>query len=141
MRASLIIVAITLASSAALAGTRLAIESIAVDGQEIRKLQCTLQKGGLFAGAALVGTIAKHKKALDACGPKGEAAVIDFTWAGGNTTKVSVTKASSKKAGACIAKVFQEMKPTLAGTCSAVVLVGDAKKSNAAADALVPAAE
>ena len=136
MRAALLLLAVLTVALTAAAETTLSVGEMTVDGQVMQDLSCKLSKGGFLVTAVLVGTIAKHKAALDRCGPAGEAFRVSFTWSGSKTTDVQVLAASREKGKQCVASIFRKMRPTLEGTCTAVVLTGDVDAARAAATKL-----
>jgi hypothetical protein len=111
----------------------LTIDEMTVNGQVMQNLSCKMSKGGFLTTTVLVATIAQQKKALDRCGPQGEAFDVAFTWSGGKTTNVEVRAASREKGKQCVAKAFQKMRPSLEGSCTAIVLTGKTDAAKAAA--------
>jgi hypothetical protein len=132
--ALLAFVAFTPASAAG--KTRVSVGSLTVDGLAVRALVCDLDDGGMFAVMAVVGALAKKKKTLDACAPKGGAFRVAWTWAGGKTTTAEVKASSLSKKDACVAKALRKASTGPQGTCEAIVLVGKAKAAQRAADEL-----
>lgn len=128
----LLVVALSV-TRVATAETSLSVGEMTVNGQVMQNLSCKLSKGGFLATTVLVATIAKQKAALDRCGPAGEAFRVSFTWTGGKTTAVEVQAASREKGRQCVARAFQKMRPTLQGSCTAVVLTGNTNAAKAAA--------
>lgn len=118
----------------------ISVSAMDVDGQAVRDLACQIDNGGMFAVMGVVGTVAKQKKALDACAPAGAAFRVAWTWAGGKATRVDVLAASDKAKSACIQKALQLTTTDTNGDCRAVLLVGDAAAAKRAATKL-PAAK
>lgn len=112
------------------------VSSMDVDGQAVRDLACEIDNGGVFAVMGVVGTIAKQKKALDACAPAGAAFRVSWTWAGGKATRVDVLAASDATKSACVQKALQLTTTNTNGDCRAVLLVGDATAAKRAATKL-----
>ena len=123
--------------SAAAAGMRLNVDSLSADGQEVRRLSCDMEDGGLMATLTIVGTLAKQKAALDRCAPKGAAFATKFTWKGKSASDIKVTGAATAEQNSCVAKVLGKITPPTDGTCSVIVLVGEQKAAQAAAQALL----
>lgn len=121
----------------AAAGMKLNVDSLSADGQEVRRLSCDMEDGGLMATLTIVSTLAKQKAALDRCAPKGAAFATKFTWKGKAASDIKVTGAATAEQNSCVAKVLAQITPPTDGTCSVIVLVGASKAANAAADALV----
>jgi hypothetical protein len=112
--------------------------SITIDGQTLRTLACEVEKGGMFAVMAVVGTIRKQKKALDACAPHGAALRMKWTWPENKAaSNVEVTLASDPAVAACVVKAMQLTRgDVVVGDCQATLLVGDAAGAAKAADGL-----
>lgn len=120
-----------------IAAMTLNVESMNVDGLEVRQLQCELEDGGLLASMLVVGALSQHKAALDACAPEGAAFKTTWTWAAGQTSGVSVDLSSKPAKNACVTKVLgDQVQAPVTGTCSAVILVGEAAAAGKAADGL-----
>jgi hypothetical protein len=120
------------------ARTTIKAGTITIDGQTVRQLACEVEKGGLFATMAVVGTIRKQKKVLDACAPRGAAFRMKWTWPEGKSASaVEVVLASDPGLAACVVKAIQLTRgDVVVGECQATVLVGDAAGAAKAADAL-----
>ena len=121
----------------AAAGMKLNVDSLSADGQEVRKLSCDMEDGGLMATLTIVSTLAKQKAALDRCAPKGAAFATKFTWKGKAASDIKVTGTATAQQNSCVAKVLAQITPPTDGTCSVIVLVGDPKVAQAAAEALL----
>ncbi len=121
------------------ARTTIKAGSLTIDGQTVRALACEVDKGGLFAVMAVVGTIRKQKKALDACAPRGAAFRLKWTWPDGKpASAVEVTQASDPSLSACVVKAMQLTRgDVVVGDCQATVLVGDVAGAAKAADGLM----
>lgn len=119
----------------AIVGANLSVGSIEADGLLVQDLQCRLAGGGgLFGTMALVGLLAKKKKALDKCAPKGAAPTVRWDFAGGKTTVLDVDDPSDKVA-ACVEKVIAKVPATMEAECRATVLIGKRSAAEAAAAA------
>jgi len=125
----------------ALASTTIQVESMTVDGQEVRELECELEKGGLFAAAAVVGALAKQKGTLDACMPSGGAARVAWVWAAGSVKSASVSQVSDDRHKACVTEALRGMGAPMGGSCKALLLIGPAAAAKEAAERLAPATE
>ncbi len=121
----------------AAAGMKFNVDSLSADGQEVRKLSCDMEDGGLMATLTIVSTLAKQKAALDRCAPKGAAFATKFTWKGKAASDIKVTGAATAEQNSCVAKVLGQITPPTEGTCSVIVLVGESKAAKAAAEALL----
>jgi hypothetical protein len=117
------------------AGTKINIGKMTADGQEVRSLSCNLDDGGLFASMAIVGGLAKQKKAFDACAKDGAAFKIEWAWNGDRAKDLKVSGGTDAQ-NACISKAFAEIKGPVKGKCSAVLLAGKAEAAAKAAVAL-----
>jgi hypothetical protein len=114
------------------------VSSLAVDGLEVRALQCSLAAGGLLAPVLVVGTLAQNKPALDACAPGGAAVDVTWRWEVGATRDVKSSFGPTPAVDACVTTVMSGLAPaqaSLVGTCTARVLIGDPVAAKAAADA------
>ena len=127
---------ILLGALVAHAGSTVNVSSMEVNGLEIRDLNCELSSGGFFASMAAVSALAEQKAEFDKCQPQGGAFAAGWTWAGGKTSAVSISKSSASKADSCVVKALEKVQATLVGTCTGTVLAGDKVKAGAAADAL-----
>ena len=112
------------------------IDTMTVDGQEVRALSCTLESGGLFAVAGVVGSLAAQKTALDACLPSGGAFEVEWSWVAGKTATQKVLKASTASASTCVQGALGKTTSGVNGTCKAVLLLGEPVAAAAAATAL-----
>lgn len=123
------------------ASTRINIGSMTADGQEVRNLSCDLDSGGFFAGIAIVGGLAKKKKAFDACIKSGGAAFqVSWRWDGSSAKDLKVTGGSDAQ-NACIGKAFQVISGPVKGKCSAVLLAGKKEEAQKAAETLTGKAD
>jgi 2-oxoglutarate dehydrogenase E2 component (dihydrolipoamide succinyltransferase) len=83
-------------------GANLTMGSAAADGLEATDLRCKTS-GQMFAGMAIIGSLAKQKGALDACAPKGEAVRVHFVADGAKVSDVRVAGASDPAVARCVA--------------------------------------
>jgi len=125
-------------SAPAHAGASITVEDITVDGVTVKTMQCELTQGGLMAGVSVVSALAGQKSALDACAPAGGAYKVGWTWTDGETASVAVTEASAPDTAACVNSALKAINTGVTGTCTALLLVGDAAGAEAASGALKP---
>ncbi len=106
-------------------GANLRVGSMEADGLKVQDFQCRVDGGGaLFGTLAVVAVLAKRKKALDKCAPKGDAPDVSWAFQGGKTVDVEVRNVDAKVAG-CVAKAMAKVAAPLEGQCAAVILIGD----------------
>src|SRR5262249_47731558 len=106
------------------------------DGQAVRNLSCELDGGSMLAVLQVVGTLAKQKRALDACAPAGAAFQVKWTWSAGKAHDVEVLASTTPAKSACVAKALKLTRSELSGACDAIVLVGKPTAAEKAADTL-----
>ena len=128
--------AVVLATS--LAGVNVNVQDLTVDGLRLKDLHCSLDSGGLFASALVVGALAKEKQRLDACAPAGAAFQLEWTWAGGTASKAEAKQASMPKKAGCVQSALMAVAAPANGTCRAIVLVGEATAADAAVKRMNP---
>ncbi len=128
-----LLVASLLGAAPASAGS-LHIESLTADGLTVRDLSCTLDADGLLALLQVVASLAKQKRALDACVASGGAFQVAWDLRDGAARHVEVRKSSHPGRASCIAHALEATTTTAAGRCEAIVLVGDAAGARGAAD-------
>ena len=114
----------------ALAGGTLSVDSLSVDGLELRAMSCTLDQQLLLGPVTVAAALASQKAALDACAPGGEAFQVTFQWA--SPPSATVDRASAKSAAPCVQKALAAVAPPVAGTCTVVVLTGPTPAAEAA---------
>ena len=118
------------------ADANLMVESIAADGLELRELACAVDGGmPLFGTLAIVATLAKQKRAIDRCAPKGQAFAVTWTFAGGKV-KQPVARGGTPAANKCIASAVGRAAAPIEGRCGAVILAGDAAKAATTVEAV-----
>lgn len=119
--------------AAALAGTKVQIGEMAVNGMVVHELFCdwTDPKTAVLAGPGVVNALAAQKLALDACAPQGSAARLSWTSA---DSKPLTLKSETPEIGACIAAAAVPVIKATKGSCSAVLLVGEPKRADQIAD-------
>ena len=126
------------ALSVGLAGVNVNVSDLTVDGLTLKDLSCSLDSGGLFASALVVGALAKEKTSLDACAPGGAAVELEWTWADGKASKAEAKRASGVEKAACVASVVMAVPAPANGTCRATVLVGEPTAAAAAVAQMQP---
>lgn len=118
-------------------GANLKVGSMEADGLKVQDFQCRVDGGGaLFGTLAVVGVLAKRKKALDKCAPKGEAPDVSWTFRKGKTIDIVVDNVDPK-VGACVKKAMAKVPAPLEGQCAATILIG--KRAGAEAKAAAKA--
>jgi len=133
-----LVLVLVAATAPASARTRIEVGDLVVDGQAVRDLRCDLDQGGFFAGAAIVGALAKQHKAIAACAPAGDAARLSFTFSAGKTVDVAVVAAANAPVGECVKRALVQVQADDVGTCSATILTADNDVARKAAAALAP---
>jgi len=126
------IVLLLVGPSASWAGTQIQMDSMSVNGLEVRHFQCDLQSGGFFAGAGAVASLAKQKEAFDTCQATGGAFHVSWTWSGGRTTNSTVVASSASSQNTCVQAALSKVASELVGSCSAIVLTGPQKAAESA---------
>jgi hypothetical protein len=101
-------------------GANLNIASMDVNGLKVSNLSCRLDDVGFMTAAMLVGSLAKQKTALKACGK--DQPTVEWTIAGGKVKDVKVT-AKNAAIEKCIAKAMASVQAPVEGKCSAVLLL------------------
>ena len=114
----------------------LTVGSMAVNGLEVRNLQCTMDKVNFLTGMETVSALAAQKAAFDACAPKGAAFAVNWAWKDTGMADVVVLNSSNTAANACIQKALTKSASSLRGNCSAVILAGEPTAAATAAAAL-----
>lgn len=99
------------------------VKSMTVNGLKVKDLRCTLKSGGLFASAAVVGALAKQKKALRACA-KGKKARPRVRWrfSGGRATSIEAS-GKRKAVAACVKRAFRRVRAKVSGRCAATLVL------------------
>lgn len=124
---------------AAHADTQLRANRLSANGLELAQLECSLEKTNPFSLMMVVTALGGQKQALDKCAPQGAAFEVRWTAKGGRLTAVKVLRSSAKgKAPGCVKAALSKVASPLEGKCTGVLLVGDAKRAQAAAVALLP---
>ncbi|HET6584175.1 MAG TPA: hypothetical protein VFG69_12020 [Nannocystaceae bacterium] len=111
------------------------VESLAADGLELRELACAMESMPLFGTIAIAASLAKQKRAIDRCAPKGQAFAVTWTFIGGKVKDVAAV-GGSDAANKCVAKAVARSAAPLEGRCGAVILAGDAAKAATTIEAL-----
>lgn len=113
-------------------GANLSIQSAETNGQRIMALQCNVDRLPLMGSMALMGSIADHKKQLDACAKSGDIAVAYWTVGPKGSREVEVSGTKKPAASECVAKAIKKVRAPFSGKCGAVLLVGKAGGADAA---------
>ncbi len=112
-------------------GANVQVGSMAIDGLRVRELECRLDQVGSLGALALAATLAKQKRALDRCAPKGDAATVYWRFDGSATRDVKIEGVDEGTAR-CVAKAMKRVKGTVPALCAAIVLIGDEAGADAA---------
>jgi len=107
------------ASAPAVPGATLTVESMTADGVRVENLSCKVDGLGLLGAVVVVGTVAKQKAALRACGVS---APVPVTWTitHGNVTAATADTGNAKK-DACVVAALKQVHSTSDGPCAARV--------------------
>jgi len=111
------------ATVAPVAGANLHVGSMTADGLTIDDLSCKADGLGLFGALVVVGSLSKHKKALDACSAGGDRARVEWAAAAGKMSQVKV-KAKTPAVEKCLTKVLASAPAPFEGTCAATLVLG-----------------
>lgn len=135
-RRTLVVLAVVAASLPFLvAAMTIQMDSISADGMELRDLSCDVEQGGFLAPTLVVAALATHKADIDACAPTGAAFSLKWSWTS-PTPAVEVTDSSDRARDSCIADVIGKAEAPVVGSCSAILLAGEATAAANAATAL-----
>jgi hypothetical protein len=104
------------------AGANLHVGSMAVDGLTLEDLACKADGLGMLGSMIVVGSIAKKKAALNACG-KGKPRVT-WTATKGTIGTVTVKADNNAKMEACVAKALKGTQAPFEGECAATLVLG-----------------
>lgn len=113
------------ASLLAMPDANITTSDVTADGLRIAELACTVEQAPLMGTLVIIGSLAKQDRALDRCASKGDAVIVEWSFAKGRARDVVAHDAASKKVDACIAGVFRKLAGPFDARCSAVLLVGD----------------
>jgi hypothetical protein len=130
------ILALLVAVAPASAKEKVHAGGMTVNGQTVKDADCQVESGGLSVVVRWIATLAKQKKAADACAPDGAAYRVKWEWKDGKATRVAVVASSQPGGNGCIEKVMRLAEGRSDGECEATVLVGDAGGAAKAAAAL-----
>ncbi len=118
--------------SHAIAGANLTVDEFTANGLTLRQMSCRADGLGLFGSIAVAGGMAKRKRLLDACAPRGAAPVV--TWSFGNNRITDVkTSGASKRVNSCVSRAIKGAAAPGNGKCAAMLLIGNKKGALAAA--------
>lgn len=123
--------------AAAWAGSEVSLDTMTVDGLEMRAVTCTLQGFDLTWMLKLQQGLVDSKKAGDACVPKGAAIRVRWDWKGKGKAAPTVVKSSATaKQNACLTPILTLETAPLDASCELTLLYGEPAGARAAADAL-----
>lgn len=104
-------------------GANVRIDSMTADGLTIEELSCRADGLGILGSILIVGSLSKHKKALDACAPGGDRARVEWTAGSGKVGNVKV-KAKTPAVEKCVTKVLASAQAPFEGSCAATLVIG-----------------
>lgn len=122
---------------ATLAAGDLNVESMSVDGLEVRNLACTLEEVNFLSGMMTVAALAARKADFDACAPEGAAFTVRWTRGEKGNLEATVLGSSKPAANACMQKALVKASGDLKGTCTTTILAGEPGAAASAAAALL----
>ncbi len=106
------------------ADANLRVGDIEADGLALRELACAVDDGPPMLGAlVVVASLAKQRKAIDKCAPKGQAFAVTWTFVNGKVRSPVVTGGSAG-ANACVAKALVRAAGAFDARCGALLLAG-----------------
>ncbi len=100
------------------------VPSITINELTLKELSCRLPTQGPWALAEVTETLARQKRALDACAPSGGVASVSWTFTPRSTREI-VFRDGDRRTQQCVRKAMKRVRSGLDGTCSAVMLLGD----------------
>lgn len=118
-------------------GANVSVSDTEADGLHLTELACAVDRP-LFGTLAVIGALSKQAKAFDRCAPRGDAAVLHWTFASGRTQDVAIRGASSQKVEACITAALKKVQSPMDARCGAVIHVGDEAGAREAHAGLTP---
>jgi hypothetical protein len=107
------------ASAPVVPGANLTVESMSADGVRVENLACKVDGLGLLGAVVIVGTVAKQKTALRACGVSSPVPVT-WTMRNGSVTSATASTGNAKK-DACVVAALKQIRSTSDGPCAASV--------------------
>ncbi|MDC0721268.1 tetratricopeptide repeat protein [Nannocystis bainbridge] len=99
--------------------------TLTMAGLTVHELACRMPQTDPLALAEALEGVAAHKAALDACAPAGAAVAVVWSYRGGRAGQVRVEGADPRLAG-CVRKAVERARSSLAASCAATVLIGEA---------------
>ena len=120
--------------STAQADLTLSLDTLSVDGLEVRDLSCTIKQGGLLASTMVVGALAGQKTDFDASAPAGSAFRLDWSW--DSEATVHQVSGGTPAQQTCITEALQAISPPTQGRCAIILLAGEPAAAKAAAAAM-----
>ncbi len=109
-------------------------ETMAEKGLVARELSCQSTKYGEAGLRATLGALARRRRALNECVKDGDGVAVGIRWSfsKGKITELRSNGKASKREVGCIAKELRKKSAPGIGKCSAVLLLGDPDKADAA---------
>ena len=98
---------------------------LAEDGLAAHEVSCRMSERGLPALGKVLAAVAQIKDKLDGCAKGGAAVEVSWDFADGEVLAARVTGKAAKKLAQCVGWTMRKAKLRGAGTCDAVLLLGD----------------
>ncbi|MEZ4380676.1 MAG: tetratricopeptide repeat protein [Nannocystaceae bacterium] len=100
---------------------------------EAREVNCRMDKSGQAGLESALGAVARHRRKLNECIKKGGAPVgLKWHFEKGEIKTVQSNGKGDKRFAGCVAKELRKKGASGKGTCSAILLLGDAAEAAAA---------
>jgi len=94
-------------------------------GLAARDMSCRMNKQGLPALGDVLAAVARNKDALDKCARDGAAVAVSWQFDEGEIKSAKVQDKAESKVAKCVGWTMRKTKLRGAGTCEAVLLLGD----------------
>jgi len=107
-------------------GANATVSDTEADGLHLTELACAVDRP-LLGTLAIIGALSKQASAFDRCAPRGDAAILHWSFEGGRPQDITVRGASSKKVDACLVAALNKIRAPFDARCGAVLHVGDEK--------------
>jgi len=110
------------------------VETMAVKGIVARDFTCRSTKYGEAGMRESLGALVRHRRAINECVRDGDGVAVGIRWtvSKGRIGEVRSNGKASKRYLGCIAKALKKKGAPGSGKCSAVFLLGDPDKADAA---------
>lgn len=108
---------------ASVEGANVTMGTSTIDGLAMRDIQCRTN-GQLFAAMTILGSLAQHKQAFDACSTRSESVRVYFATDGGRAGDVRVAGASSPAVARCVADAVGAATYPSACACALSIAIG-----------------